>query len=245
MNYNQKLYYDARSQKFSLFQTDENKVVFETHNRKGLNNGKDEIEQDSFRIEIRTNFWPQAPDREYIYVNIYINNILLLPISKAWRKVASQKLDIAADIFIEEWGNNIGVVDIYPKSPATIVLLRKKIKEERFTWDEILSSICQICNDYKGWIKNEVSIFIEEMQKRQRTHWRRISSALSIIRTYDDIVPEIKDIYRPFFDLKVIECLQNACFEIEQRLLSDNIFKTAFSGQDANILWKYANDYLM
>ena len=147
---NLKLYYDVDTHIFSITST--NNCVFETHQREGCANGKDIILQPPFQIEIGTNFYPKASNREYIYVNIYINGVLLLPVSKAWRKVSSQKTGIIKDIFIEEWGNNIGVVNCYPKSPSTIVLLRKHTKGEELCWYDVLSSICQICNNYRTWI---------------------------------------------------------------------------------------------
>lgn len=245
MTDNLKLYYNARTKKFSLFQTSENKVVFETHYREGKDKGKDDIKQDTFRIEVRTNFWPQAPQREYIYVNIYINNILLLPISKAWRKVSYYKINVIYDVFIEEWGNNIGVVNCYPTTPSTIVLLRKRAKGKEFNWFEVLSSICHICNNYEKWIEQEVEEFVIEMQKREKVYWRRLVSAISVIRTYDTLVPEIKNIYRPIFDYRVIDGIRTICDNLEKVQMDKSMSKTYLIKTEANILWAYLNDYLI
>ncbi len=239
------LYYDEHSQVFSLAPTSENKVVFETHNREGWDNGKNEIMQDYFRIEIQTNFYPKALHREYIYVNIYINNILLLPISKAWRKVVSQNSSIIKDIFIEEWGNNIGVVSCYPKSPSTIVLLRKRAKGNEFNWFEVLSSICHICNNYEKWIEKEVVEFVTKMQKCEKVYWRRLASAILLLRTYDTIVPNLSVVYRPTFDIKVLSAVQCLCSRIERTLTNEYSSQNKIPRQEANVLWKYLTDYLI
>lgn len=237
-----KLYYDVDTHIFSITST--NNCVFETHQREGLANGGDIILQPPFRIEVKTNFYPKAPNREYIYVNIYINDILLLPVSKAWRNVSSHNMDIAKDIFIEEWGNNTGVVNCYPQSPSTIVLLRKYMKGEELCWYDVLSSICQICNNCRTWITNEVEMFVNETKKRQNIHWRRLSSAISLIRTYDILVPELNEIYRPVFDSKVLSAVQSMCKSIEQMQISEEPSQNRIPQQEANVLWKYLTDYL-
>jgi len=237
-----KLYYDGETQNFSISPT--NNCVFETHHREGLVNGKDIILQPPFRIEIGTNFYSKAPKREYIYVNIYINDILLLPVSKAWRNVSSHNMDIAKDIFIEEWGNNIGVVKCYPQSPSTIVFTRKNTKAEEFCWYEVLSSVCQICNNYEKWIKQEVEDFVVETQKRKEIYWRRLSSAISVIRMYDDLVPELNEIYWPVFNSKVLFALHSMCKSIEKMQINEEPSQNRIPRQEANVLWKYITDYL-
>ena len=67
------LYYDNQTKQFSLKETDSNEVVFDTHDRIGWSNGKDEFTCDIFRFEIRTNFYPKARHQEYIWINVYVH----------------------------------------------------------------------------------------------------------------------------------------------------------------------------
>ena len=78
------LYYDKQAQKFSMKKTESNEAVFETSNTIGWTNGHDQFSCDIFRFQIHTNFYPQAPHQEYILIDIFINDILLLPISLAY-----------------------------------------------------------------------------------------------------------------------------------------------------------------
>lgn len=77
------LYYDNQTKQFSLKETDSNEIVFDTHDRIGWSNGKDEFTCDIFRFETRTNFYPKARHQEYIWINVYVHDVLLLPISLA------------------------------------------------------------------------------------------------------------------------------------------------------------------
>ena len=75
-------------------------------------------------------------------------------------------------------------------------------------------------------------------------YWRRLSSAISVIRTYDILVPELNEIYRPVFDSKVLFALQSMCKSIEQMQISEEPSQNRIPRQEANVLWKYITDYL-
>ena len=245
MNDSIKLYYDSNSQEFSITPSENCVIVYESHHKLGWFDEKEEITQGHFRIVIRTNFYPNAPEREYLSACIYVNELLLLPISLAWRKTNTYHTDIVKDIFIEEWGNNLGVISCYPQTPCTIVHLRKRMKNLELDWSDFLLSICNICNDYQKWITNEAIQLIKKMKDSKNIHWGRLSSVVSLLREYDDLVPNIKESYRPFLDNRVVGGLNRICDDL---LILQNDKKTIqkeFSKQKANVLWKYANDYLM
>jgi hypothetical protein len=112
-------------------------------------------------------------------------------------------------------------------------------------WSDFLLSICQICNDYQKWMTNETIQLITKMKNAKNIHWCRLASVVSLLREYDDLVPNIKDKYRPFLDNRVVGGLHRICDDLLILQNDKETLQKEFSKHKANILWKYANDYLM
>lgn len=230
------LYYDYAKKKFTVRNTATSEIVFETYERDeriGFSKGSNHvIKKGDIEIIIHTNFYPKSPKREYIYANILVNGILLLPISMACRKAVVQYHFSNHSIAFLQYGagNNERM------EPKTILQRGGDIN-----WENLLCEICKICNDYKGWIIKETKLLISSLSEHKKTNLMDIATLLELTRVYESIVPEIIPIYREYVDLHCIKVMKDVIDYIEKGNL-DNLNKKAKKEQ-GDIIWTYIKDF--
>ena len=230
------LYYDNAKKEFTVRETATSEIVFETYekdNRIGWSKGSNPvIKKGNIEVIIQTNFYPKSPKREYIYANILVNGILLLPLSMACRKAVVQYHFSKHSIAFLQYGagNNEKMV------PKTIFK-----RGDDINWEDLLCEICKICNDYKGWIIKETKSLISSLSEHKKTDLRDIATLLELIRVYESIVPEIIPIYRKYVDLHCIKTMKGLLDYIEKGNL-DNLNKKAKKEQ-GDTIWTYIKDF--
>ena len=229
-----KLYYDWKKNYFSLSPSDGSIEVFQSHNRIGYEKGKDTISIDPFRIEITTNFYPQSPAREYIFVDIYINNVLLLPLSLACRKAAVHYHLGEHEIAFTQWGPGQN----YGKAAHTIMQ-----KKDKICWDNILLKICEICNDYNKWIENETATLIQSLLIHKKESYHDIATFIELVRRYDTIAPNIIPLYRIFVDDHCFHAMTQLVDSINNSILNE--LNKKYKASYGDIIWKYIKDYYL
>ena len=233
-----KLYYDSNEEKFSLVPTETNKVVFESHNRIGWKFGKTPpIKCGIYEIQIMSNIYPKFPHREYLCVDVFVNGILLLPISKACRLRSTQYALGQHEIAFTQFGSGNNA----DKSPHTIVQLNP------LDWLDLLVETRNICNNYQEWLLNEVRELIKCVERNQLNNDVYITELISIVRTYDEIVPDIILVYRQFIDKHCIDSFAKLSLWLSNVLpgLTDEQKKRSFRFRlkEGDVIWKYIKDY--
>ena len=230
------LYYDSNLGKFSLSEDSTNELVFTPSNKIGWTKGiNPPIRCGIFDILICSNIYPMAPKKEYIFVDIKVNGVLLLPIKKSLRCSGSYwHIGLNELSFVQYGpGNNYG------KSPHTI------FNNNPLNWNDVLLQICIICNDYKNWVFNEMTDLIRMVKQHELTHYWHISNLISIVRMYDEIVPECIPVYRSYLDQncivvfnELIDFIYNKLPKINSKeLTSKNVLNAG------DLIWKYIKDY--
>ena len=237
MNKELQLYYNKTSREFTIIPSVNTIKIYDTHNREGFVNGRDEFVQDQFRFVIQSNFYPKSPKRQYVSVNIYINEVLLLPLSMSYRpNIKWWRYNLIENIFFSEYNRHSGKVIVYPKAPSTIVQLTDDIN-----WEVLLLGICDICNNYREWISNEVNIIANKIAELPHLDWRRISEVISMMRIYDKIAPDIITSYHPLLDNIVLDAMKEFCEHIK-----NNTFETERQQflKKGEVIWQYIKDYI-
>lgn len=156
-------YYDYQTKQFSLKETSSNEVVFDTHERIGIANGKDEFSCDFFRFEIRTNFYPKASHKEFIWINVYVYDALLLPISEATEKGRFNKEYISKAQYGKD---NYRLYGGGVLAPHTVVISNQDGSWESnydHAWIYALAKVRDICNNYQSWILRETKKLISNL----------------------------------------------------------------------------------
>lgn len=238
MKDNLKLYYDATLHAFSTSQSNTNHVVFEANQKEDPANVKGNIECDYFRIRMHTTC-TIAPQKEYLYVDIYINDILLIPLSLSCRKADINYHFKEHEITFQQWGagNNAN-------QQAHTIMLRDK----ELDWSILLSKICQICNNYESWITQEIKQLIVSLETHSRTKFWDIATFIELARRYDVIVPEIIPVYRDFVDKYCYQAINELASYIERQHLENKHWESIDRNNKAiygDILWKYIKDYIL
>lgn len=233
-----KLYYDSREEKFSLMPTDTNKVVFESHNRIGWVAGRTlPIKCGLFEIQISSNIYPMFPHREYLCVDVYVKGVLLLPISKACRLRCSQYALGQHEIAFTQFGSGNNA----DKSPHTVVQLNP------LDWLKLLVDTRNICNNYQEWLLKEAKDLINSVDRNRLNNEVYITELISIVRNYDELVPEIIPVYRQFIDKRCIDCFTKMAYwlsDVLPNLTEDEKKKQKrFRLKEGDVLWKYIKDY--
>lgn len=194
------LYYDKQAQKFSMKKTESNEAVFETSNIIGWTNGHDQFSCDIFRFQIHTNFYPQAPHQEYILIDIFINDILLLPISLAYDNGKFNKDRIS----LLQYG--IDHYRLYPnriRSPHTIVLYNHKkdwLPDYDDAWTDAFYEVCSICNN-KDWMFEQTQKLLEKLGEHRlekKPHYLRI--LLELTNNWYKACPKVVKVLQPILD---------------------------------------------
>lgn len=232
MNDSMKLYYGNESHEFSLVPSNKNEVVYDANQ-----GGKDIKIKDGdnhvFRVRIRTTS-TKAPKREYVYVDIYINNVLLLPLSLSCRKADTRYPFREFDIIFQQWGAG----QTKNRSAHTIMQ-----KDEEISWDVLLSQICEICNNYESWIIHEVNQLIVLLETNNENKFWDISTFIELTRRYEDIVPSIIPVIHKFVDKYCFEAMKKIVdFTAEHKMQNKDIQHKIKCG---DIIWNYIKDYIL
>lgn len=199
------LYYDHQTKQFSLKKTDSNEVVFDTHDRIGWSNGKDEFTCDIFRFEIRTNLYPTARHQEYIWINVFVHDVLLLPISLA---AYNGRLD-KKFISIAQYGKeNYRIFGGGVKSPHSVLLSNRDLSWSTNydqVWIDALATVRDICNNYKNWMTREIQKLISNSGIGLEKDTYRLHTLLELTENWSLVCPEVAQHLQPF--------VSNYCFD--------------------------------
>lgn len=206
------LYYNHQTKQFSLKKTDSNEVVFDTHDRIGWSNGKDEFTCDIFRFEIRTNFYPTARHQKYIWINVFVHDVLLLPISLA---VYNGRLD-KKRISIAQYGkDNYRLYGGGYLLPHTVVMSNRDQSWSTnydHVWIDALATVRDICNNYKDWMLREIRNLISNSAttglEKNPYH---LHTLLELTENWSLVCPEAAGLLYPL--------VGNYCFERMSALL--------------------------
>lgn len=238
MDENVTLYYNEHENLFSLSSSDGAITIFQSHHRIGLENGKNEINVGNFRIEIQTNFYPTNPTHEFIGANIYVNGFLLLPVSKACKEKGGLASNLKDEIFKAEFKRNPGKDCFYGKKPYTIVQ-----RGEDKDWHSLLFQICVICNHYEQWVVDETQRLLKAILQRGKLACGQLSSAIIMLREYDQIAPAVIPVYRTFFDKHCVHIMYDICVNTQK--CSDEWQKEQKESWKhyGDAVWKYIKDY--
>lgn len=173
-----KLFYDSKTLQFCLNETETTECVFETYNseRTGWKKGKNpEIKKGNVKLKIATNFWPDNVSCEYFFADIYLNDILLLPLSSCYDN------------------------EKYLPQYHTIYM-----RHDDFDWTSLMESVCQISNHSDAWINNECERLLIKLPI-DSTNIEEQLKVLKTIRLYDSFNPFFQEKYRSHFDKLLFE----------------------------------------
>lgn len=177
MNYTN-LFYDENSHQFSTQKTSTNECVFLSYDgsekeHKGWKKDPNEttIAKGNIKIIIQTNFWPEKVKREFFYANIYINDILIRPISHC----------------------------SYKQGNVSVPNHTVEMTHENFDWDVFLKEVCNICNHSDAWLIHELEILLSNLPK-DNTFLTEQVTILKLIRNYDSSSRFFIEKYRQHFD---------------------------------------------
>ncbi len=233
------LYYDYLKGIFTLKETETCECVFATYGRDdrvGWEEGNNpSIKKGPFTIDIRTNFYPKALHQEFLFVNIYVNGVLLLPLSKACRKADVLYYFNEHQITFLQYGAGQN----REKDPSTIVQIR-----EHISWESALEEICNICNNYEKWIVDETRSLLSTLLENNKTSSYDISTLLELVRVYDEIAPNVIPVYRNFVDLRCIGAMKDVLDVVESHKDMD-IHNRVVKAKNGNVIWEYIKDYYL
>ena len=193
------LYYDTKTQKFGTEKSESSECVFETYDKydtsrigwkKGIN---PPIKKGNLKLVIATNFWPENVSCEFFHANIYINDVLLLPLSKCY--------------------SGSGSASTTPKN--TIAK-----NHDNFEWTSFLSEVCEICNHTDAWLNDELEKLLVKLSHESSNFEKQIS-VLKTIRLFDGFNPYYEKKYRTHFDSLLFDA-NNVCPELEKVFNENN-----------------------
>lgn len=232
MNDSMKLYYGNESHEFSLVPSNKNEVVYDANQ-----GGKDIKIKDGdnhvFRVRIRTTS-TKAPKREYVYVDIYINDVLLLPLSMSCRKADIRYHFGEHEVVFQQWGAG----QTKNRSAHTIMQKDRDVK-----WDALLSKICYICNNYERWIVQEMEQLIVLLETNHKNKFWDISRFIEMARCYEVLAPSVIPVIHNFVDKYSFSAMKNIIdfisdHEIQITDMQDKI-------KCGDIIWNYIKDYTL
>ena len=233
MNDSMKLYYDSESHEFSLTSSNKNEVVCDANQREIDVEIKDDDKGFIFRIRTRTTS-KKAPKREYVYVDIYINDVLLLPLSLSCRKAYIHYHFGEYEIIFQQWGAG----QTKNRSAHTIMQ-----KDENINWYILLSQICDICNNYESWIVQEIERLIVLLETNNRNKFWDISTFIELTRRYEGIVPSIIPVIHNFVDKYCLDSMKKIVdFIADHKMQVTDIQHKKKCG---DIIWNYIKDYIL
>jgi hypothetical protein len=172
------LFYDENSHQFSTKKTSTNECVFlsydgseKEHIGWGKKNNETTIIKGNVKIIIRTNFWPERVKREFFYANIYINDILIRPISHC----------------------------SYKQGNVSVPNYTVEMTHENFDWDVFLKEVCNICNHIDAWLIHELESLLANLPNDNSYLVEQVK-ILKLLRNYDSLNDFYVEKYRPHFD---------------------------------------------
>ncbi|MBQ8051482.1 MAG: hypothetical protein IJ197_07930 [Bacteroidaceae bacterium] len=190
-----------------------------------------EVADGKFKIDIFTNFY--GKEFRYIRVKIYIDKVQLLPVSRMFynnnRLYHEQNYKI---LTFRDYFNKIN-------GPYTFAFDFHSIN-----WEDTLVKICDICNNYKSWQVNEVQLLIKKMSKMNLTHFYDLSKAIDYLRPYDDVIPDIGTIYKPFFNNYAIDAMKELQDWVAENKQMSAINKKE-KAHEGDIIWQYIKDSIL
>ena len=235
------LYYDHQTKQFSLKETGSNEVVFDTHERIGRANGKDEFSCDFFRFEIRTNFYPEASHQEYIWINVYVNDVLLLPISKATEKGRLDKKFISKAQYGKD---NYRLYGGGYLLPHTVVMSNRDNSWHSnydHAWIFALAEARDICNNYQSWMLCETKKLISDLSTSDLGKDPfQLHTLLELTENWPLVCPEVVGLLQPL--------VGNYCFDrmatLIQKILildetTDGKAKIQKLVENGDLYWNY------
>lgn len=228
-----RLYYDTALQKFSFIPNSNSENVFDACERGLHANLEDNFEQDSFRITMRT-ISTKAPKRRYVYVDIYINGVLLLPLSLSCRKAYIYYHFGKHEIIFQQWGAG----QTKQRTAHTIMQ-----KDENINWSILLSQICRICNNYEVWIVQETEQLTVLLENNKKNKYWDIATFIELVRIYEGLVPGIIPVIHTFVDKYCLNAMKNLIDSTAKHKMKikDMQHKT----KCGDIIWNYIKDYLL
>lgn len=232
MDDNMKLYFDMDSHVFSLMPINSNKVVFDT------NQGEIDVKLvghrgDVFRIRIRR-IGTKAPKKEYVYADIIINDVPLLPLSLACRKAYIHYHFGEHEITFQQWGAG----QTKNRSAHTIMQKDRDVK-----WHALLSKICYICNNYERWIVQEMEQLIVLLETNHKNKFWDISRFIEMARCYEVLAPSVIPVIHNFVDKYSFSAMKNIIDFISDHEMQITDMQDKIKCGD--IIWNYIKDYTL
>lgn len=228
------LYFNSTTNKFSTTQEESFDKVFESYDCK--RHEKETIEKflGIFTIRIRRDNWEFAREGsiQWLWIDIYVQDILLLPISKSCRKADTHYHFSEHEIAFLQYGggHNNGM------SPHTYMQARKIVD-----WEEALNNVVNICNNYEEWVVNEARQLISTLTAHKKNNYWDICTLLGMCQRYDGIVPYIVAVYRGFIDEHCFHAMAELICYIEHNKKDEVNKKNMIASGDT--IWGYIRQY--
>lgn len=186
------LYYDKTSQKLAMIKNDSNELVFESDIVIGRRRFQD-INCGCFCIKSWTNFYPRAPHREYIWIDIFVNDAFFLPISDA---CANGKFD-KRRLPHTDWKDNI--------NPFHSIICTNQNQSWNGNYEyELVHAFAKardFCNDYQEKMLHEVQIltsYFEAYNMEEKPYY--LYSLLELTDNWYKANPKIAKLLQPLLD---------------------------------------------
>ena len=236
VNSNSKLYYNESMNIFSTAYNESYGLLFEPFDCKRHERKPVKIKIGIYTLEIGRDNWEFAREGpiQWLWIDIYVQDVLLLPISKSCRKADKLYHFSEHEIAFLQYGagHNGG------KHPHTYMQARKNVD-----WKEALDTLVDICNNYNDWILQETEKLIYLLRTYKKDYFVDIATLLYMIRKYDKIVPDIIPVYRKFVDKYCFQAMSDLVKRIENAQSNDVIKKN--NANYGDIIWTYIKDYYL
>lgn len=187
------LYYDKTSQKLAMIKSDSNELVFESNVVIGRHRFPD-INCGCFSIKSWTNFYPTAPHREYIWIDIFVHGAFFLPISYACANGKFDKWRLPHT----DWRDN-------KNKPFHSIIHTNKNQSWNGKFElELVSAFakaCDFCNDYQERMLHEVqklTSYFEAFNMGEKPYY--LYSLLELTDNWYKADPKIAELLQPFLD---------------------------------------------
>lgn len=229
-----KLYFNHKTNTFSTTPKESYVEVFEPFECKRHEKEPVEISLGIFKVIICRDNWHFTNEGpvQWLWIDIYVQGVLLLPISNSCRKTAVHYHFSESQIAFLQYGHghNKG------KSPHTYMQARDHID-----WDEALNSIVYICNNYEDWIVHETKELQTSLIAHEKNNFLDIATLIDLARRYECIAPSIIPVYREFVDKYCFQAMNELLKYVENNQLDDiNKNRKTICG---DTIWNYIKDY--
>jgi len=186
------LYYDKTSQKLAMIKSDSNELVFESDVVIGRHRFPD-INCGCFYIKSWTNFYPRAPHREYIWIDIFVHDAFFLPISDACADGKFDKWRLPHT----DWRDNI--------KPFHSIICTNQNQSWNGNYEhELVFAFAQardFCNNYQEKMLHEVqklTSYFEAHNLGEKPNY--LYSLLELTNNWYKADPKIAKLLQPFLD---------------------------------------------